>query len=75
MLANADTGADTLEKGGGKNLPNIRIMNAMNLRDTSRPRLSLRYGAIHTQRADRDGTNPNPMPTAELRRLVATMID
>lgn len=50
-------------------------MNAMNMRDASRPKLSLRYGAIHAHHADRDRINPSPMPTAELRRLVATMID
>lgn len=50
-------------------------MNTMNLRDTSRPKLSLRYGAVHAQEAHRDRTKSSQMPTAELRRLVATMID
>ncbi|GGA07021.1 hypothetical protein GCM10010923_16250 [Blastomonas marina] len=50
-------------------------MTAMNLRDASRPKLSLRYGAIHAQRANQEGTSSLPMPTAELRHLVATMID
>ncbi|NNC52263.1 MAG: hypothetical protein HKO08_04405 [Erythrobacter sp.] len=50
-------------------------MNTLNVRDTSRPKLSLRYGAIHAQRAGRENANPGHMATAELRRLVATMID
>ncbi|MXP29746.1 hypothetical protein GRI58_13105 [Porphyrobacter algicida] len=50
-------------------------MNAINLRDTSRPKLSLRYGATHAQVADRERTNSSHLPIAELQRLVATMID
>ncbi len=50
-------------------------MNTMNARDVSRPKLSLRYGAIHAQRGGRENANPGLMATAELRRLVATMID
>jgi hypothetical protein len=50
-------------------------MNAMKLRDTSRPRPSPRNGAIHAQGADRDRTDSSNMSTAELRRLVAAMID
>jgi hypothetical protein len=50
-------------------------MNAMNLRDTSRPKLSPRYSAILAQEAHRDRTKSSHMPIAELRRLVATMID
>ena len=50
-------------------------MNAMNLRDASRPKLSLRYGAIHAPRADRERASASPIPATELRQLVATMID
>ena len=50
-------------------------MNTLNTRDTSRPKLSLRFGALHAQRAGRENANPGLMPTAELQRLVATMID
>jgi hypothetical protein len=55
-------------------------MHIVKLRDPARPKLSLRYGAIHQQRAEREGTRPNstqpsPMPTTELRRVVASMID
>ena len=50
-------------------------MNTLNLREIARPKLSLRYGAMHAQRAGRENANPEIMPTAELRRLVATMID
>ncbi|WP_162627751.1 hypothetical protein [Erythrobacter sp. KY5] len=50
-------------------------MNTMNLRDASRPKLSLRYGAIPAQGADHDQSHSSHMATAELRRLVAAMID
>lgn len=50
-------------------------MNAMNLRDPSRRTLSPRYGAVHAQGVERERETPIPMPIAELRRLVATMID
>ena len=50
-------------------------MNSMNARDASRPKLSLRYDAIHAQRGGRENANPGLMATAELRRVVATMID
>ncbi|ALE15932.1 hypothetical protein AMC99_00622 [Altererythrobacter epoxidivorans] len=47
----------------------------MNVCDTSRPKLSMRYGAIHAQSGGRDNKNAGTMATAELRRVVATMID
>ena len=50
-------------------------MNAINLRDTSRTKLSPRYGAIHALGADRDRIKFSHMSTAELRSLVAAMID
>ena len=50
-------------------------MNAINLREAVRPKLSLRYGAIHPAHTHGERASPGPMPIAELRRLVATMID
>lgn len=50
-------------------------MNTLNARDASRPKLTLRFGAIHAQRGARENANPGLMATAELRRVVATMID
>ena len=51
------------------------MMNAMNMRDASRPKLSLRYGATAAPSAVRDRNRSSHMPTAELRRLIAMMID
>lgn len=50
-------------------------MNAMTLRDRSRIKLSPRYGAVHGLRLVEEQVAPHAMPTAELRRLVAMMID
>lgn len=62
-------------EGGGKTLPDRITMNAINLREAARPKLSLRYGAIHPAHTHGERASPGPMPIAELRRLVATMID
>ena len=74
MAANADSGADCKE-GGGTTLPNTTTMNALNLRAASRTKLSLRYGATHAQTMTAGRTGSTPVPTAELRRLVAAMVD
>lgn len=50
-------------------------MNTMNVRDASRPKLSLRYGATNAPSVSRERDTPPPIATTELRRLVATMID
>ena len=50
-------------------------MNTMNVRDASRPKLSLRYGATNAPTVSRERDIPAPIATTELRRLVATMID
>ncbi len=47
----------------------------MNLREFARPKLTLRYDAVHAQRTDPERASPDLIPTAELRRLVAEMID
>ena len=55
-------------------------MNTTNMRGTPRPKLSLRYGAVHAQQA-LTGRGPRAprinamIPTPELRRLVAKMVD
>ena len=50
-------------------------MNALNMRDISRPKLTPRYGAARPQRANRYRPDTGHMPAAELRSLVAAMVD
>ena len=50
-------------------------MNRMNLRGTPRPKLSLRYGAIHAKALQGEKPAASLVPPGELRRLVATMVD
>jgi hypothetical protein len=50
-------------------------MNITNARTTARPKLSLRYGAIHAQALEGGRPKAAILPTIELRRLVATMVD
>jgi len=56
-------------------LPDTRLMNNTNAHATSRAILSPRYGASHAPA--RKGHLPVAamIPTLELRRLVATMVD
>ena len=56
-------------------LPDTRQMNNSTARATSRAILSPRYGASHS--LARNGNLPIAamIPTLELRRLVATMVD
>lgn len=56
-------------------LPNTIIMNTNNVRANSRPKLSLRYGAVHAQTFTGEGPRTALLPTTELRRLVAKMVD
>ena len=50
-------------------------MNTMNVRDASRPKLSLRYGAVHARALTGKVPTPATIPTPELRKIVATMVD
>ena len=50
-------------------------MNALYMRDTSRLKLSLRYGANSELCAKRDRAGTSSLPSAELRRIVAGMVD
>ncbi|MXO94378.1 hypothetical protein GRI62_12300 [Erythrobacter arachoides] len=51
------------------------MMNVTNLRETARPMLSPRYDAMREQAIDDTLATSSPMTTADLRRLVAWMID
>lgn len=50
-------------------------MNTTNMRANARPKLSLRYGAVHAQALMREDAKAAILPTTELRRLVASMVD
>tara|TARA_B100000678_G_scaffold278572_1_gene273447 strand:- start:580 stop:732 length:153 start_codon:yes stop_codon:yes gene_type:complete len=50
-------------------------MNISNTRGTPRTKLSLRYGAVHAQALMAEGPAGATVPTTELRRLVASMVD
>ena len=57
------------------NPPDTLPMENMNLRGTPRAKLSLRYGAIHAKALKGESPATAIVPTSELRRLVATMVD
>lgn len=50
-------------------------MNAMTMRDMSRTKLSPSYNTIHLKAMSGTPGSPAPMSSAELQRLVASMID
>ena len=74
VRVNAETGADNTRRRR-EDLPNIILMNSSNLRGNPRAKLSLRYGAVHAQALLAEGPIDAIVPTTELRRLVATMVD
>ncbi|MBH1945201.1 hypothetical protein I5L01_13305 [Erythrobacter sp. YJ-T3-07] len=50
-------------------------MNISNTRGTPRAKLSLRYGAVHARALTGKVPTPAIIPTPELRKIVATMVD
>ena len=50
-------------------------MNTLTMRGTPRAILTLRYGAVHAQALTDKKPAPAAIPTPELRRLVARMVD
>ena len=75
MRALAATGAETFKKAAGTTCRKLPDMKTTTLRETSRPRLSLRYGAIHAQAITGKSPVAAELPTHELRRLVERMVD
>ncbi len=50
-------------------------MNTTTMRGTPRAKLSLRYGAVHAQALTGNAPMAAILPTNELRRIVASMVD
>lgn len=75
MRGREAAGAKTFKKAAGTTCRILPKMKTTTLRDTSRPRLSLRYGAIHAQAITGTAPAAAQLPTHELRRLVERMVD
>ena len=75
VRVNAEAGADFIKKRRREDLPKSNRMNHSITRGAPRAKLSLRYGAIHAQALAGKSHMATNIPTPELQRLVATMVD